>query len=63
LAGILWLSSYPKPGNTWLRAYLANLFRNPARPIPINDLPNHVLGDNFPCCGLVEERRTERNSS
>jgi hypothetical protein len=23
------------------------LFRNPARPIPTNDLPNHVLGDNF----------------
>lgn len=47
MAGILWLSSYPKSGNTWLRAYLANLFRNPARPIPIDDLPNHVLGDNF----------------
>ena len=47
MAGILWLSSYPKSGNTWLRAYLDNLFRNPARPIPIDDLPNHVLGDNF----------------
>ncbi len=47
MAGILWLSSYPKSGNTWLRAYLANLFRDPARPIPINELPNHVLGDNF----------------
>ena len=47
MPGILWLASYPKSGNTWLRAYLANLFRNPARPIPINDLPNHAFGDNF----------------
>ena len=47
MPGILWLASYPKSGNTWLRAYLANLFRNPARPIPINELPNHAYGDNF----------------
>lgn len=45
--GILWLASYPKSGNTWLRAYLANLFRNEARPLPIDQLPNHALGDNF----------------
>jgi len=45
--GILWLASYPKSGNTWLRGYLANLFLNPARPIPINELPDHAYGDNF----------------
>jgi hypothetical protein len=27
---IVWLASYPKSGNTWLRAFLHNLFRNPA---------------------------------
>lgn len=47
MGGILWLSSYPKSGNTWLRAYLANFFRNSPRPIPINELPNYALGDNF----------------
>ncbi len=47
MGGILWLSSYPKSGNTWLRAYLANLFRNPEKPIPINELPKFALGDNF----------------
>ena len=47
MSGILWLSSYPKSGNTWLRAYLANLFRNPSQPVPINELPNYALGDNF----------------
>ncbi len=47
MGGILWLSSYPKSGNTWLRTYLANLFRNHGKPIPINELPNFALGDNF----------------
>ncbi len=47
MTGIIWLASYPKSGNTWLRAYLANLFRNPERPLAINDLPNYVLGDGF----------------
>ena len=47
MAGILWLSSYPKSGNTWLRSYLANLFRNPDKPLPINELPSFALGDNF----------------
>lgn len=45
--GIIWLASYPKSGNTWLRAFLANLFQNPAQPLPINRLPDFVLGDNF----------------
>jgi hypothetical protein len=47
MPGILWLASYPKSGNTWLRAFLANLFRNPPRPIPIDELPQHAIGDNF----------------
>ena len=28
MAGILWLASYPKSGNTWLRIFLANVFAN-----------------------------------
>jgi len=35
---IVWLASYPKSGNTWMRAFLHNLFRNPDRPLPINAL-------------------------
>ena len=45
MPGILWLASYPKSGNTWLRAFLANYFRNPKKPIPINDLPEFIQGD------------------
>lgn len=47
MPGIIWLASYPKSGNTWLRAFMANLMRNPEQPIAINDLPNYVLGDSF----------------
>lgn len=47
MPGIIWLASYPKSGNTWLRAFLANYLANAATPVPINDLPRHVLGDNL----------------
>ena len=46
MPGIIWLASYPKSGNTWLRAFLANYMQNPEQPLPINDLPNHILGDS-----------------
>ena len=46
MPGIIWLASYPKSGNTWLRAFLANYMQNPEEPLPINDLPNHILGDS-----------------
>ena len=47
MPGILWLASYPKSGNTWLRAFLANLLANPPKPMPINSLPDYFLGDGF----------------
>src|SRR5581483_9345956 len=34
----VWLASYPKSGNTWLRMLIANLSANEA-PMNINDLP------------------------
>ena len=46
MPGIIWLASYPKSGNTWLRAFLANYLQNPDEPLPINDLSNHILGDS-----------------
>jgi hypothetical protein len=35
---IIWLASYPKSGNTWIRAFLANLFSGADQPFNINDL-------------------------
>jgi hypothetical protein len=45
--GIIWLASYPKSGNTWLRAFLANYMRDPEAPLPINELVGYTLGDGF----------------
>jgi len=47
MPGIIWLASYPKSGNTWLRAFLANYLSNTERAVAINDLPQHILGDNM----------------
>ncbi len=35
---LIWLASFPKSGNTWLRAFLHNLLMNPERPVPLDDL-------------------------
>jgi aryl sulfotransferase len=35
---IVWLASYPKSGNTWVRALLTNYLRPGAEPASINDL-------------------------
>jgi len=45
MSGILWLASYPKSGNTWLRVFLANLFANSSKPFDINALSRHFYGE------------------
>lgn len=35
---IVWLASYPKSGNTWMRVFLTNYLRNADTPADINDL-------------------------
>lgn len=35
MPGILWLASYPKSGNTWMRVFLANLILDPEQPLPL----------------------------
>ena len=42
MPGILWLASYPKSGNTWMRAFLTNLFRDPREPLDINKLSGQL---------------------
>ena len=39
---LVWLASYPKSGNTWLRVFLANYFLGGAAPVSINQI--HQLG-------------------
>lgn len=36
--GLYWLASYPKSGNTWLRAFLTNFIKDSEIPADINEL-------------------------
>ena len=38
MKNIVWLASYPKSGNTWLRVFLANLLSDGTKPFPIDHL-------------------------
>ena len=38
MGNIVWLASYPKSGNTWMRAFLANLIANRSDPVPLDEL-------------------------
>lgn len=39
MGNIVWLGSYPKSGNTWMRAFIYNLVENPPKPGRLADLP------------------------
>jgi len=43
---IIWMASYPKSGNTWLRAFLHNFLRNPKETYDLNRLSDYSLGDS-----------------
>lgn len=45
MSGIIWLASYPKSGNTWLRLFLANYFA-PNRPLELNQAISFGIGDS-----------------
>jgi hypothetical protein len=46
MGGIIWLASYPKSGNTWLRSFLHNLLRNPTESYDINTLGDFTYGES-----------------
>lgn len=49
-SGLIWLASYPKSGNTWMRILLSNLFADTDQPENINTLS---LRD-----GIASDRKT-----
>ena len=70
MGALVWLASYPKSGNTWMRAFLHNLFLNPAEPLPPDTLVRYTLsdthktwyrhaGDGAPPDGLTDARLAE----
>ena len=48
MGNIVWLASYPKSGNTWLRAFLANLIANRADPLKPDELKNYADDEALP---------------
>jgi hypothetical protein len=42
---LLWIASYPKSGNTWVRAFLHNYIRQPDAPYDINRLTDLTAAD------------------
>lgn len=46
MGALIWLASYPKSGNTWMRSFLHNLFRNASAPVSINELDDFCLGES-----------------
>ena len=45
MGAIIWLASFPKSGNTWMRSFLHNLLRNPAESYDINTLTDFTYGE------------------
>lgn len=43
MSGIFWLASYPKSGNTWMRAFLCNYLEDAEQPVDINALKYTAL--------------------
>jgi hypothetical protein len=45
---LVWIASYPKSGNTWMRAFLLNYIRQPDAPCDINRLTDLTAADINP---------------
>lgn len=50
MSNIVWLASYPKSGNTWIRAFLDNLMHDSARPLSV-DRPSGMFAQGESAIG------------
>lgn len=48
MGNIVWLSSYPKSGNTWLRAFIANLIADAHTPLAFDAWPRYAVDEANP---------------
>lgn len=46
MGALIWLASYPKSGNTWMRSFLHNLLRGGTMPVDINRMSDFCLGES-----------------
>lgn len=47
MGALIWLASYPKSGNTWMRSFLHNLLRDAHEAVPLDRLDDFCLGEAF----------------
>ena len=65
MGAVMWLASYPKSGNTWMRSFLHNLLRGGEQPANINELDQFCLGESAAnwyrrhCNGRLEDAAPE----
>jgi hypothetical protein len=61
MGNICWLASYPKSGNTWLRAFLANIVADAARPVELSELHKYCEDEALPedYSALAQQPSTE----
>lgn len=45
MGDVVWLASYPKSGNTWVRAFLCNLFGNTQSPLHLEEISKVAVSD------------------
>jgi hypothetical protein len=48
MGNIVWIASYPKSGNTWVRAFLANLVADGSASVPLDELPQYCEDEARP---------------
>ena len=46
MGNLLWIASYPKSGNTWMRAFIENYLKNAQQPIDINTIYNSSIAES-----------------
>ena len=45
---LIWIASYPKSGNTWIRIFLNTILINPDEPLSINEISRLTITDSLP---------------
>ena len=53
MSGIVWLASYPKSGNTWMRTFLTNLLGDENKQVDINHLKTDGIFSSRPIFDAV----------
>jgi len=61
MSKIIWLASYPKSGNTWMRAFLHNLLRDPNESYDINKITDFSTSDSSIEWYTAQDKRGWKN--